>query len=315
MKQSQLNEPCYISITWLPPRVEISKKIFDIAYYYTFASFTIPSSYFQVFCIFVFSFLHTFWFCLAFVFSGFTFLLYYQVFYFVLILSILPISLNVFRFSMSFIFSGFSGLSISSFLYYLFFYVFFFCLENTLSTDFCLEPSNVFLIPTMLKDWWLWWDIHRNGQIFYDLASLKLQSVVKINYEKMVGHLFIDSTSLVTQKALTCLVPRGEIFQIWPDQIAQNCHLRLLQRFLWVVPLHQTGDWWIWVHDKMCMKNISVSIAFNDTYMEKRDSVQKFMEIQGWLLLTFFICLHYQLSSFNSIIVQMSEKHDSSSRQ
>ena len=192
---------------------------------------------------------------------------------------------------------------------------FFFCLENTLSTDFCLEPSNVFLIPTMLKDWWFWWDIHRNGQIFYDLASLKLQSVVKINYEKMVGHLFIDSTSLVTQKALTCLVPRGEIFQIWPDQIAQNCHLRLLQRFLWVVPLHQTGDWWIWVHDKMCMKNISVSIAFNDTYMEKRDSVQKFMEIQGWLLLTFFICLHYQLSSFNSIIVQMSEKHDSSSRQ
>ena len=34
----------------------------------------------------------------------------------------------------------------------------------------------------------------------------------------------------------------------------------------------------------------------------------KFIEIQGWLLLTFFICLHSQLSSFNSIIVQMSEK-------
>ena len=33
-----------------------------------------------------------------------------------------------------------------------------------------------------------------------------------------------------------------------------------------------------------------------------------FIEIQGWLLLTFFICLHNQLSSFNSIIVQMSEK-------
>ena len=37
----------------------------------------------------------------------------------------------------------------------------------------------------------------------------------------------------------------------------------------------------------------------------------KFIEIQGWLLLTFFICLHNQLSSFNSIIVQMSEKRDS----
>ena len=42
------------------------------------------------------------------------------------------------------------------------------------------------------------------------------------------------------------------------------------------------------------------------------NSVQKFLEIQGWLLLTFFICLHNQLSSFNSIIVQMSEKHDPS---
>ena len=45
------------------------------------------------------------------------------------------------------------------------------------------------------------------------------------------------------------------------------------------------------------------------------NSVQKFIEMQGWLLLTFFICLHNQLSSFNSIIVQMSEKRDSSNRQ
>ena len=34
--------------------------------------------------------------------------------------------------------------------------------------------------------------------------------------------------------------------------------------------------------------------------------------MQGWFFLTFFICLHNQLSSFNSIIVQMSEKRDSS---
>ena len=45
------------------------------------------------------------------------------------------------------------------------------------------------------------------------------------------------------------------------------------------------------------------------------NSVQKSIEIQGWLLLTFFICLHHQLSSFNSIIAQMSEKCDSSNRQ
>ena len=45
------------------------------------------------------------------------------------------------------------------------------------------------------------------------------------------------------------------------------------------------------------------------------NSVQKFIEIQCWLLLTFFICLHNQLSSFYSIMVQMSEKRDSSNRQ
>ena len=45
--------------------------------------------------------------------------------------------------------------------------------------------------------------------------------------------------------------------------------------------------------------------------MEELASVQKFIEIQGWLLLTFFI-LRNQLSSFNSIIVQMSEKRASS---
>ena len=40
------------------------------------------------------------------------------------------------------------------------------------------------------------------------------------------------------------------------------------------------------------------------------NSVQKFIEMQDWLLLTFSICLHNQLSSFDSIIVQMSEKRD-----
>ena len=46
--------------------------------------------------------------------------------------------------------------------------------------------------------------------------------------------------------------------------------------------------------------------------MEELDLVQKFIKIQGCMLLTFFMCLHNQLSSFNSIIVQMSEKRDSS---
>ena len=39
--------------------------------------------------------------------------------------------------------------------------------------------------------------------------------------------------------------------------------------------------------------------------MEELGSLQKFIEIRGWLLLTFSICLHNQLRSFNSVMVQM----------
>ena len=62
----------------------------------------------------------------------------------------------------------------------------------------------------------------------------------------------------------------------------------------------------------MSSRPASPNVFVNDTHIEEIDSVQKFIEIQDWLLLTFFICLHNQLSSFNSIIVQMSEKRDSS---
>ena len=64
---------------------------------------------------------------------------------------------------------------------------------------------------------------------------------------------------------------------------------------------------------------IELDWLFNDNHMEDLfiycallNSAQKFIEIQGWLLLPFFICLHNQISSFNSIKVQMSEKRDSS---
>ena len=56
-------------------------------------------------------------------------------------------------------------------------------------------------------------------------------------------------------------------------------------------------------------------LTFNETHMEELGSIQKFIEIRGWLLLTFSIGLLNQLRSFNSIIVQMPEKYDSSSRQ
>ena len=64
--------------------------------------------------------------------------------------------------------------------------------------------------------------------------------------------------------------------------------------------------------------DISMTVILNDTHSHRRtsalvNSVQKFIEMQGWLLWR-FSCLHIQLSCFNPIIVQMSEKHDSSNR-
>ena len=44
------------------------------------------------------------------------------------------------------------------------------------------------------------------------------------------------------------------------------------------------------------------------------NSVQKFIEIRGWLIVTFFICLHNQLSPLISTIVQMFKKPDLSNR-
>ena len=54
--------------------------------------------------------------------------------------------------------------------------------------------------------------------------------------------------------------------------------------------------------------------GINDTHTLTCALLKKFIEMQGWLLLIFSICLGNQLSSFNYIIVQMSES-DSSNRQ
>ena len=68
--------------------------------------------------------------------------------------------------------------------------------------------------------------------------------------------------------------------------------------------------------ENMLQRFSCISFLFKPPCSHGRlDSVQKFIEIQGWLLLTFFIYLHNQLSSSDDIIVHMSEKHDSSSRQ
>ena len=64
------------------------------------------------------------------------------------------------------------------------------------------------------------------------------------------------------------------------------------------------------------MEDFARGMRLNHTHMEELVLYwKKIIEIQGWLLLTLFICLHNQLSSFNSIIEQMSEKRNSSNRQ
>ena len=105
---------------------------------------------------------------------------------------------------------------------------------------------------------------------------------------------------------------RGSLLDFnWRDFSAQSGSRGLKLAALW----RGSCMWRNWVSRYFSQKSFSNSSILNDTHIKELDSVQKFIEIQGWLLLTFFICLHNQLSSFNSIIVQMPEKHDSSSRQ
>ena len=85
-----------------------------------------------------------------------------------------------------------------------------------------------------------------------------MYAVVEISFYKMVGHLSLIPWVLWS----TRLGPSGEILKIWPVQITQNCYLRLFQIFILTSAAASNWWLWIWVHGKMYMKNISVSIAF-----------------------------------------------------
>ena len=65
------------------------------------------------------------------------------------------------------------------------------------------------------------------------------------------------------------------------------------------------------------LEKIEFDNSLNETHIEELVLywIQYSTEIQGWLLLTFFICFYIVISSFNSIILQMYEKRDSSNRQ
>ena len=72
-------------------------------------------------------------------------------------------------------------------------------------------------------------------------------------------------------------------------EIAVSCSFK---DFLKVVSLHQTGDW-VWVHDKMCLKNIfTVSVAFTNNANSPASG--------GYTcILKFFTCLSKQLYTFS----------------
>ena len=51
--------------------------------------------------------------------------------------------------------------------------------------------------------------------------------------------------------------------------------------------------------------NFSLLVTLNDTHRENcvsLDSVQQFIKVEAWQLLTFFLCLHNQLVSIYSIV-------------
>ena len=146
----------------------MNKQIFVVVYCSIFTGFMISISDFQVFYIFfILTFFYIFWFCPAFAFSGFTLLLYCEVFYFFLILSFLHISLYVFRFSISSILPGFNIFLYSQVFYIFFNFMLFVCFIFQISPtssyrlsvykmfdlSLCImELTNVFLTTVMLKD-------------------------------------------------------------------------------------------------------------------------------------------------------------------
>ena len=95
------------------------------------------------------------------------------------------------------------------------------------------------------------------------------------------------------------------------NSLAARCKITRysLQKLL-VAKNHSLQKWFVVKNHSLLVAKFDrylLDKAINDTHREKTftllSSVQKFVEIQGWLLLTFFTCLNNQLSSFNSIIV------------
>ena len=95
--------------------------------------------------------------------------------------------------------------------------------------------------------------------------------MVEKSFDKLVGHLLIDSMSLVTHEVPQLLVPSSKILQIWPVQIVQNRYLRLLQIYFlsnvaasncWLVNLGP----WLNVH----RIHFTVSVGFNVFFFGRR---------------------------------------------
>ena len=113
--------------------------------------------------------------------------------------------------------------------------------------------------------------------------------------------------------------------EVWPRRIYWSWPRRLedvLKTSSEEMRLRRTySSWWRCFEERRFQdvfwrrRRKTLSDVFIKTNVCFTEFSTKIHWLQSWLLLTFFICSHNQLSSLNSIILQMSEKRDSSNRQ
>ena len=105
-----------------------------------------------------------------------------------------------------------------------------------------IEVNLMKIMMSFDKNFGLWLGLSYKISQSHALQPIWNIWVVKLSFDKVVGHLFSGFMSLVTDKAPPLLASTEETLQIWPVQTAGNRYLRFRQIFFFIVSLHQTGD-------------------------------------------------------------------------
>ena len=117
---------------------------------------------------------------------------------------------------------------------------------------------------------------------------------------------FVSSLLIVTtQKANACSPWAPCCFCFWPVILTQFCLIHSIDYCL--LYLLESQKFYIFIvifnnvrsGRRRCKNNESLTILRGKTVL--LNSVHEFIEIEVWLLLTFFLCLHNQLISIHSI--------------